>query len=123
MHLYRARERQVQERCFQTRDSLHHNANMCYRFTTSGLSGTGATHRSQRVKSKMEECGSSRFYCSFLWMQMLCIMGTLRPLLKGVKNKKIKKCWQVDIEAAAHWSEVQIRTRKVMSCLKWTVAV
>ncbi len=117
----------VQERCFQRRDSLHHNANMCYSFTAPGSAGTDVTHRSRTVKSKMEECDGSRFYCSFLWMPTLCMMGILQPLLKGKKVLK-KKCvgraqeLTFCIEEAVRRRKVQIGTRGVMSCLQWIVA-
>lgn len=78
----------MQQRCFQRRDSLHHNADMCYCFTTAGSPGRDAMQRSRTVRTKMEECDSSRFYCWVMWMPMQCMMGILLSPLKVIKFEK-----------------------------------
>lgn len=121
--------RGVEKRCFQRRESLHHNADMCYCFTTSGSPGRDVTQRSQTVKTKMEECDSSQFYCSVVDAKAMhegdFIVSSKRNK-DWEKKKSACKVFELTLSRevkAAHWWKVQFRTRGVMSCLRWTVAV
>ena len=97
------RTRDVQERCFQRRDSLHHN--MCYCFTT--FSGTEATQRSQTVKAKMEECDSGQFIAHFFFLDA----DTLHDgdfTASSRRNWSWKKCWQGWRVDSLRWGSISL---------------
>ena len=109
----RESDREVHQRCFHRRDSLHRNADTCWCFTTSGSPGTDATQRSRTVKTKMEECYSSCLLLLLSYMNanafvFYCLL--LKEWSGQISDSKVDRSsfWKVHIRTHGGmyvWSE------------------